>query len=116
MDGTSPLFLFSPFIPEPSLLALSRDWLIGNITQSTIPTANLTNGTTYSGSTSFGNYTYQSDIQYLTGYLPNTNDAVNHNITVGVNGFNASDGFLALISVKITATPPKRYAPLFPFA
>ena len=116
MDGTSPLFLFLPSIPEPCLLALSRDWLIGNITQTTIPTANLTNGTTYSGSTSFGNYTYQSDIQYLTGYLPNTNDAINHNITVGVNGFNASDGFLALINVKITATPPKRYAALFPFA
>jgi hypothetical protein len=115
-DGTSPLFLFLASIPEPSLLALSRDWLIGNITQSTIPTANLTNGTTFSGSTSFANYTYQSDIQYLTGYLSNTNDAINHNITVGVNGFNASDGFLALINVKITATPPKTYAPFFPFA
>lgn len=91
----------------PNGYNLGRDWLIGNITQSVIPTANLTNGTTYSGSTSFANYTYQSDIQYLTGYLANTNDAVNHNITVGVNGFNATDGFLALINVKITATPPK---------
>ncbi|KIJ96753.1 hypothetical protein K443DRAFT_273066 [Laccaria amethystina LaAM-08-1] len=100
----------------PNGYSHGRDWLIGNITQSTIPTANLTNGTTFSGSTSFANYTYQSDIQYLTGYLSNTNDAINHNITVGVNGFNASDGFLALINVKITATPPKTYAPFFPFA
>lgn len=85
----------------------TRDWLIGNITQSPIPTQNLTNGTTYSGTTSSANYTYQSQITYVTGLLQNTNIGINHNLTVGVNGVNSTDGFVAVIEVKITGTPPK---------
>ncbi|KAG6830567.1 hypothetical protein H0H92_016018 [Tricholoma furcatifolium] len=84
---------------------LGRDWLIGNITHSTIPSLQLTNGSTYSGTTSANNYTYQTDIIYLSGYLQNTSYGINHNLTVAVNGVNASDGLVALLTVKITGKP-----------
>jgi len=84
---------------------LGRDWLIGNATQSTIPTANLTDLMTFSGSTSFGGYTYQTDALYGTGLLPNTSIGINHNITVGINGANAVDGFVGVLTVRITQRP-----------
>jgi len=80
-----------------------RDWLIGNITGSPIP-RNLTNAT-FTGTTSWANYTYQSNIRYVTGILPNTNIGINHNLSVGVNGVNSSDGFVAVLEVKITGKP-----------
>lgn len=89
---------------------LGRDWLIGNITQSSIPTQNLTNGSTFTGTTSWGNYTYTSQITYFSGLLQNTSIGINHNDTVGVNGANAIDGLVAVIDVKITGTPPKSFA------
>ncbi|KAI0295666.1 hypothetical protein B0F90DRAFT_1883527 [Multifurca ochricompacta] len=86
---------------------LGRDWLIGNATaQSTlIPTTSLTNATTYSGQTSYGGYVYQSDVQYLSGYLVNGSDGINHYLSVGVNGTNAVDGLVALLNVKLLTTP-----------
>ncbi|KAF5317563.1 hypothetical protein D9619_013127 [Psilocybe cf. subviscida] len=84
---------------------LGRDWLIGNITQSAIPTLNLTNGTTYSAKTSFASYTYETQIQYLSGLLANTNDGINHNITVGGQNFNSSDGLVAVLQVSIVDAP-----------
>uniref|UniRef100_A0A8H7XQU2 Uncharacterized protein n=2 Tax=Psilocybe cubensis TaxID=181762 RepID=A0A8H7XQU2_PSICU len=88
---------------------LGRDWLIGNITGSSIP-PNITNGTTFSGTTSFADFTYHTDITYITGLLENTNDNINHNITVGTEFVNASDGLVALLDVKITSEPVKSTA------
>ncbi|KAF5336246.1 hypothetical protein D9758_014352 [Tetrapyrgos nigripes] len=47
---------------------LARDYIVGNITQQTIPSVNLTNSTTYSGTTSFDGYTYQTDVLYVSGF------------------------------------------------
>ncbi|KAF8630493.1 hypothetical protein AX15_002888 [Amanita polypyramis BW_CC] len=89
----------------PNGYNLGRDWLIGNITQTSIPTLNLTNTSTFSGTTSANNYTYLSTIQYVSGLLQNTSIGVNHNITVAVGGQNAIDGLVAIIEVKITGSP-----------
>jgi len=85
---------------------LGRDWLIGNITGSPIPTQNLSNASTYTGTTSWAGYTYQSNIKYIGGLLGNTSYGINHNLSVGVNGMNASDGLVATIEVKLTGKPP----------
>jgi len=88
--------------------------MIGNITHSAIPTQNLTNGTTYTGTTSWAGYTYQSNINYVAGLLENTNIGINHNLSVGVNGVNSSDGLVAVIDVKVTGKPPsKSYASVY---
>lgn len=83
------------------------DWLVGNATaQSTlVPTANLTNGTTFSGQTSNGGYVYQTDVQYVSGFLSNTSSGINHYLSVGANGTNAVDGLVAMMSVKILTNP-----------
>jgi hypothetical protein len=86
-----------------------RDWIIGNITKTAIPTSNLTNGTTFSGSTSNSNYTYTTYVTYVSNLLPNTSIGINHNFTVGVNGVPAVDGLVAVMDVKITGAPPKSY-------
>ncbi|KAI0276793.1 hypothetical protein BGY98DRAFT_983817 [Russula aff. rugulosa BPL654] len=82
---------------------LARDWLIGNATtqSSLIPTTTLTNGTTYSGQTSYGGYVYQTNVQYVSGYLSNTSNGINHFLSVGANGTNACDGLVALMNVQI---------------
>jgi hypothetical protein len=58
----------------PNGYNLGRDWLIGNVTNQTtvIPTLNLTNQSTYSGQTSYGNWTYQTDVKYVSGLLRNS--------------------------------------------
>ncbi|TFK24950.1 hypothetical protein FA15DRAFT_640390 [Coprinopsis marcescibilis] len=84
---------------------LGRDWMIGNITHSSIPSHNLTNGTTYSGTTTSSSYTYNTEVLYLSGILPNTSYGINHNVTVVDNGINASDGLLAVLNVTITGEP-----------
>lgn len=95
----------------PSLTLVScaacSDYFIGNATaqSSLIPTANLTNGTTYSGQTSYGGYVYQNSVQYVTGYLTNTSSGINHYLSVGANGTNAVDGLVALLTVKILSSP-----------
>ncbi|KAJ2934488.1 hypothetical protein H1R20_g2608, partial [Candolleomyces eurysporus] len=86
---------------------LGRDWLIGNVTGSEIPTMNLTDGMQFSGTTSWANYTYNTDIKLVYGILPNTSDAINHNWTVAADGINASDGMLAVFNVQIVGEPAK---------
>ncbi len=84
------------------------DWLIGNATaqSSLIPTVNLTNATTFSGQTSYGGYVYQNSVEYVTGFLTNGSDGINHYLSVGANGTNAVDGLVALLTVKILSSPP----------
>ncbi|KXN82427.1 hypothetical protein AN958_02577 [Leucoagaricus sp. SymC.cos] len=89
---------------------LGRDWLIGNITQSPVPTPNVTNTTTYKGTTSSEGYTYETDIRYVPGLLGNTNDGINHNVTVGIGGVNSVDGLVAVLDVRITQSPPSSSA------
>ncbi|KAH9954977.1 hypothetical protein BC827DRAFT_1142256 [Russula dissimulans] len=86
---------------------LARDWLIGNATaqSSLIPTATVTNGSTYSGQTSYGGFVYQTDVQYVSGYLSNTSNGINHYLSVGANGTNAADGLIAMFNVKILTSP-----------
>ncbi|KAF5376835.1 hypothetical protein D9757_008883 [Collybiopsis confluens] len=84
---------------------LGRDWIIGNITQTTIPTLNLTNSSTYSGTTSYGGYNYSTSVQYVSGLLNNTNIGINHNITVQTSSSNSTDGLVAILEVKITGKP-----------
>lgn len=87
---------------------LGRDWLIGNATaqSSLIPTADLTNATTFSGQTSYGGYVYQNSVEYVSGFLTNSSDGINHYLSVGTNGTNAADGLVALLTVKILSSPP----------
>ena len=63
---------------------LGRDWFVGNVTnqQNLIPTtletvnqtfySGVTNMTTYSGDKTFNNYTYHTDVQYVSGLLRNS--------------------------------------------
>jgi hypothetical protein len=87
----------------PRSYNLGRDWLVGNATsQSTIlPTANLTNTSTYSGQTSFNNFTYATTATYVSGLLQNTSSGINHYQSVPVNGQNAIDGLVAVLTVKM---------------
>ncbi|KAJ3550816.1 hypothetical protein NM688_g4993 [Phlebia brevispora] len=89
---------------------LGRDWLIGNVTNQTqlIPTLEVTNQSTYSGRTSFGNYTYETDVTYVSGLLQNTSNGINHYLTVAGNGINAVDGLVAVLQVKIVERPSTR--------
>ncbi|KAI0284127.1 hypothetical protein BC826DRAFT_1099416 [Russula brevipes] len=85
---------------------LGRDWLIGNATtQSTvIPTSNLTNGTRFSGQTSHDGYVYQTEVQYVSGFITNGSDGINHYLSVGANGTNAADGLVAMMNVSYNHT------------
>ncbi|EIW59158.1 uncharacterized protein TRAVEDRAFT_28476 [Trametes versicolor FP-101664 SS1] len=86
---------------------LGRDWLVGNATaqSSLIPTGNVTNGTTYSGQTSFGGYTYKTDALYLSGIASNSTDGVNHEGSVGNANTLAVDGLVAVLTVSIVSKP-----------
>ncbi|EKM51576.1 uncharacterized protein PHACADRAFT_261798 [Phanerochaete carnosa HHB-10118-sp] len=86
---------------------LGRDWMIGNATNqsSIIPTSNVTNQTTYNGQTSFGGYTYETNVKYISGLLQNTSQGINHYLTVGGNGVNAVDGLVAVMQVSIVERP-----------
>lgn len=84
---------------------IGRDYLVGNLTGITVPTANVTNTTTYSGSVTYANYTYQTDVAYVSGLLNDSSDGINHYITVEENGQPAIDGLVAVLTVKITAQP-----------
>ena len=85
----------------------TSDWLIGNATtqSSIIPTATVKNGTTYSGQTSYGGYVYQTNVQYVSGYLTNSSNGINHYLSVGANGTSPVDGLVALMNVKILTNP-----------
>lgn len=95
---------------------------MGNITGSSIPTSELTNGTTYSGSTQFGGYTYETGVSYMGGLLQNTryarvpmwrnadagySNGINHFLSVGGGPSNATaiDGLVAVLTVSIKTAP-----------
>ncbi|KAL5512704.1 hypothetical protein ACEPAG_2970 [Sanghuangporus baumii] len=81
---------------------LGRDWLIGNATNTAIPTANLTNSSSYVGTTGYNGYSYQTTVQYVSGLLPNTSDGINHFQSMSSN---AADGLVAVMTVRITQAP-----------
>jgi len=54
---------------------MGRDYLIGNLTQQQVVTRNLTNQTTFSGITTYANYSYQTDVKYVSGLLQNSSGA-----------------------------------------
>ena len=64
---------------------------------------------TFSGTTTSENYTFETNVTYVTGLLQNTSYGINHNLSVPVNGFAAVDGLVAVLVVRITGTPPKSY-------
>jgi len=99
-----PLVVFSLCAP---LTNYYSDWLIGNATaqQSLISTATVTNGSTFTGQTSYGGFVYQTSVQYVSGYLSNSSDGINHYLSVGANGINAVDGLVALMTVNILTSP-----------
>lgn len=85
---------------------LARDYIVGNISGTVIPTLNLTNSSTYSGNTSYGGYTYKTDISYVSGLLENTSIGINHNLSVYIPGVtNAVDGLVAVLDVSILEQP-----------
>ena len=85
-------------------------WLLGNMTQNVIPTLNLTDSSSYSGTSTANNYTYHNTVQYVSGLLQNTSIGVNHNLTVATNGLNAVDGLVAIVEVKIVGSPSTKSA------
>lgn len=91
----------------PNGYNLARDWLVGNATnQSTdLTTATMTNASMFSGQTSYGGYTYHTNVQYVSGLLQNTSTGINHNVTVAVGGANAVDGLVAILGVTIVQRP-----------
>ncbi|KAF8527345.1 hypothetical protein JB92DRAFT_2867069 [Gautieria morchelliformis] len=86
---------------------LARDWVVGNITGSAIPTAELTNTSSYTGTTQNDGYTYQTSVKYTGGLLPNSSNGINHFLSVGggPNNITAIDGLVAVLTVNITAQP-----------
>jgi len=71
-----------------------------------LSTLNITDGTTYTGTTSSNGYTYETNIRYTSGLLLNTSVGINHNITVPADGRNAVDGLVAVLDVRISQSPP----------
>ncbi|TFY73338.1 hypothetical protein EWM64_g10674 [Hericium alpestre] len=86
---------------------LGRDWLVGNATAQSqiVPTPTLQNGSTFSGQTSANGYVYQTDVTYMSGFLSNGSDGINHFASVGANGTNAIDGLIAILSVTTLTKP-----------
>lgn len=82
-----------------------RDEVVGNVTGTMIPLQSVTNQSTFSGQSSFGNYTYQTDVTYVSGLLNDTSEGINHYITVAPEGKNAIDGLVAVLTVKIVSRP-----------
>jgi len=89
----------------PNGYDFARDWMVGNITGQAIPTFNLTNTSSYSGNTSSQGYTYTTTINYTSGYLQNSSIGINHNNSVPLDGHNAIDGLVAIMTVKIVSAP-----------
>lgn len=84
-----------------------RDFLVGNVTGMEWPldTRNVTNATTFEGSTKFRNYTYHTAVRYESGLLKNSSEDINHYITVEDDGYPAIDGLVAVLTVRITDRP-----------
>lgn len=81
------------------------DMIVGNITNTTIPTLELTNQSMYSGYTWANGYTYYTDVRYVSGLLQNTSIGINHNLTVMTEKSNAADGLVAVFRVAIHEYP-----------
>lgn len=79
--------------------------MLGNITQSLMLSGNLTDGLKFVANTSFGGYTYQTNIRFVAGLIPDTNIGINHNMTVPVDGINAVDGLVAVLTAHIVDQP-----------
>ncbi|KAJ9096443.1 hypothetical protein QFC21_005265 [Naganishia friedmannii] len=101
------LDLSSNHLIAPNGYNLGRDHFVGNLTNQTtvIPTRNVTNTSTYVGSTTWANYTYQTSVKYLSGLLQNSSDGINHP-EIAVDGLPAIDGLVAVLTVKMTGVPP----------
>lgn len=69
------------------------------------PSLNATNQTVFRGSTSYNNYTYTTQINYVSNLLMNSSEGINHYLTVEENGKPAIDGLVAVFTVKITGFP-----------
>ncbi|KAF8914922.1 hypothetical protein CPB85DRAFT_1251853 [Mucidula mucida] len=91
----------------PNGYNFGRDYIVGNITGSAIPTSSLsTADLQYSGTSSSEGYTYKTDVTYTSGLLTNTSVGINHNVTVAIDGVtNAVDGLVAVLDVSITTRP-----------
>ncbi|EIW70797.1 hypothetical protein TREMEDRAFT_28920, partial [Tremella mesenterica DSM 1558] len=85
---------------------LGRDFLAGNLTGQSIPTLNVSNSSTFSGVSTFANYTYQTDVKYVSGLLPYAADMINHYLTVESSDRPPIDGLVAVLTVKIISKPP----------
>lgn len=81
--------------------------MVGNATSqsSIIPTAKLTNTSTYSGRTSFNGYNYHTSVVYVSGLLANSSQGVNHYQGVATNKSFAIDGLVAVLTVQIESSP-----------
>ncbi|ORY32552.1 hypothetical protein BCR39DRAFT_522800 [Naematelia encephala] len=84
---------------------LGRDYLVGNLTGTQVESWNVTNQTTYSGTSSHNNYTYRTDVQYVSGLLLNSSDGINHYLTVETSTEPAIDGLVAVLTVDILSRP-----------
>lgn len=116
-DLSVPFSLFPSFSDElglalnhmvpPNGYNLGRDYFIGNVTNQTSPIEpyNVTNTTTFSGSTVWDNYTYSTNVKYVSGLLQNSSININHNDSVMQDGQPAIDGLVAVLTVYITDTP-----------
>jgi hypothetical protein len=51
---------------------VGRDYLVGNLTQVQFDPRSVTNTSTFSGSSSYANYTYQTEAKYVPGLLKNS--------------------------------------------
>lgn len=92
---------------EISRFRIVSDLFVGNATQQTVYDTNLTDASSFTGQTSYGGYTYQSHIQYTSGYLQNSSEGINHWASVGINGKNPTDGLVAVITVSVVGRPVK---------
>lgn len=87
---------------------LGRDYIVGNISGTVIPTFNLTAASAYEGSSSYEGYTYHTKVTYVSGMLSNSSIGVNHNESVRIDGVvNAVDGLVAVLDVQIVERPAK---------
>lgn len=114
----------------PNGYNLGRDHLVGNLTnqETVVPTLNLTNTSTYVGSRSWNNYTYETSVKYISSLMDNSSEGVNHPdrcvlylarrvrfltdefalpYSVAIDGRPAIDGLVAVLTVKVTAVPPR---------
>lgn len=89
----------------PNGYNIGRDQLVGNVTKHEFDTRSVTNETVFTGRSSFNNYTYETEVKYVSGLLKNSSDNVNHWGSVPVDGFPAIDGLVAVLTVKIVDSP-----------